>query len=61
MNLTIRTGKMVNGIKGETSFVILSKFDYVKACVPEYVHGEFDRFRCLYTISQTIFYRKEKS
>ena len=40
MKLAIASRKMVNGIKGETLFVILSGFDYVKACVPEYMHGD---------------------
>lgn len=39
MELAIRTSKMVNDIKGETPFGILPKFDYVKASVPEYMHG----------------------
>jgi|LakMenEpi03Aug12_release.lakeMendotaPanAssembly.Ray.scaffolds.fasta_scaffold3216026_1 hypothetical protein len=40
MELAIRTSKMVNDIKGETPFGILPKFDYVKASVPEYMHGD---------------------
>lgn len=40
MKLAIETRKMVNGIKGETPSVILSGFDYVKARVPEYMHGD---------------------
>lgn len=31
--------KEINGIKGETPLSILPNFDYVKACVPEYMHG----------------------
>jgi hypothetical protein len=38
MTLAIRTGKTVNGIKWETPVGILPKFDYVKTCVPEYMH-----------------------
>ena len=39
MKLAIATGQMVNGIKGDTPFSILTYLDYVKACVPEYMHG----------------------
>lgn len=49
---------MVNGIKGETPFVIIPKFDYVKACVPEYMHGS-----CLGVCKQflKLFFTGKKS
>lgn len=58
MKLAIETGKMVNGIKGETPFVIIPKFDYVKACVPEYMHGS-----CLGVCKQflKLFFTGQKS
>ena len=40
MKLAIATGQMVNGIKGDTPFSILTYLDYVKACVPAYMHGD---------------------
>ena len=35
----IRTKKTINGIRGETPFVGLPGFDFIKACVPEYMHA----------------------
>lgn len=35
----IETGKYINGIQGRTPFADLTDFDFVKACVPEYMHS----------------------
>lgn len=35
----LKLGKRINGIKGPTPFQNLPNFDFVKACVPEYMHS----------------------
>lgn len=35
----LEVGKRVNGIKGPTPFQNLPNFDFVKACVPEFMHS----------------------